>query len=40
MVEMLDKKDFTCYFAGQQCLWRITEGWMLYYDVHAWSNVA
>ena len=40
MVEKLDDKDFTCYQAGKRRLWRITGCWMLYFDVHMWSNVA
>ena len=40
MVEKLDDKDFTCYWAGKRRLWRITGCWMLYFDVHMWSNVA
>ena len=32
--------SFTCYWAGQRRLWRITGCWMRYYDVHTWANVA
>ena len=37
---MLNQAKFSCYFAGQDRLWRITNCWMQYYDVHTWSNVA
>ena len=40
IVEMLDQNEFTCYFSGVKRLWRITGCWMLYFDVHTWSNVA
>eukprot|EP00557_Chaetoceros_sp_GSL56_P014739 CAMPEP_0176485872 /NCGR_PEP_ID=MMETSP0200_2-20121128/5271_1 /TAXON_ID=947934 /ORGANISM="Chaetoceros sp., Strain GSL56" /LENGTH=515 /DNA_ID=CAMNT_0017882545 /DNA_START=26 /DNA_END=1573 /DNA_ORIENTATION=- len=40
VIEMLDDVDFTCYWAGNQKLWRLTGCWQLYFDVHAWSNVA
>uniref|UniRef100_A0A6S8XPX8 Methyltransferase FkbM domain-containing protein n=1 Tax=Chaetoceros debilis TaxID=122233 RepID=A0A6S8XPX8_9STRA len=40
MIDMLDQKDFTCYWAGNEKLWRITGCWMQYFDVHLWSNVA
>jgi len=32
--------SFTCYWAGQRRLWRITGCWMRYYDIHTWANVA
>mmetsp|Transcript_20369 Transcript_20369/g.56670 ORF Transcript_20369/g.56670 Transcript_20369/m.56670 type:complete len:285 (-) Transcript_20369:60-914(-) len=35
-----NKLSFTCYWAGEKRLWRITDCWMMYYDVHMWSNVA
>ena len=40
IVQMLDETNFTCYWAGVQRLWRITNCWMLFYDIHTWSNVA
>ena len=40
MVEMLNERDFSCYWAGRRRLWRITGCWMQYFDVHTWSNVA
>jgi len=41
IVEMLDASaDMTCYWAGVDRLWRITECWMSYFDIHTWSNVA
>ena len=49
-ITMLDGKDnnvgesteelsFTCYWGGMGRLWRITNCWMRYYDIHTWSNV-
>mmetsp|Transcript_21794 Transcript_21794/g.48875 ORF Transcript_21794/g.48875 Transcript_21794/m.48875 type:complete len:408 (-) Transcript_21794:259-1482(-) len=35
-----DELSFTCYWAGEKRLWRITGCWMRYYDIHTWSNVA
>jgi FkbM family methyltransferase len=32
--------SFTCYWAGKQRLWRITDCWMRFYDIHTWGNVA
>lgn len=41
MVEMLDTNaGLTCYWAGVDRLWRITDCWMSYFDIHVWSNVA
>jgi FkbM family methyltransferase len=41
IVEMLDTNSgLTCYWAGIDRLWRITDCWMSYYDIHVWSNVA
>ena len=41
IVEMLDASaDMTCYWSGVDRLWRITECWMSYFDIHMWSNVA
>jgi len=40
MVDMLDDIGFVCYWAGLDRLWRITDCWMRYYDIHTWSNVA
>lgn len=41
IINMLDEdSDMTCYWAGVDRLWRITNCWMSYFDVHAWSNVA
>ena len=41
IVDMLDKQgDFTCYFAGIDRLWRLTDCWMSYFDIHSWANVA
>jgi len=32
--------SFTCYWAGIRRLWRITDCWMRFYDIHTWGNVA
>ncbi len=41
IIQMLDETaDMTCYWAGIDRLWRITNCWMTYFDLHAWSNVA
>mmetsp|Transcript_18564 Transcript_18564/g.38684 ORF Transcript_18564/g.38684 Transcript_18564/m.38684 type:complete len:233 (+) Transcript_18564:718-1416(+) len=32
--------SFTCYWAGKQKLWRITDCWLHAYDLHVWGNVA
>ncbi|CAJ1934986.1 unnamed protein product [Cylindrotheca closterium] len=41
IIELLDEQaSMVCYWAGRDRLWRITECWMSYYDVHSWSNVA
>ncbi|OEU08608.1 hypothetical protein FRACYDRAFT_249499 [Fragilariopsis cylindrus CCMP1102] len=34
------ESSMVCYWAGIDKLWRITNCWMLYYDIHTWSNVA
>uniref|UniRef100_A0A7S2PPD5 Methyltransferase FkbM domain-containing protein n=1 Tax=Leptocylindrus danicus TaxID=163516 RepID=A0A7S2PPD5_9STRA len=39
-IQMLDEDGFTCYWAGKDKLWRITDCWKDYYDKHNWSNVA
>ena len=39
-IKMLDEEGFTCYWAGRDRLWRITDCWQEYYDIHQWSNVA
>ena len=40
-VRLLNGKGFTCYWAGQQKLWRLTEcDHELYEHWHGWSNVA
>lgn len=40
VIEMLNEIGFTCYWAGMDLLWRITNCWQSFYDLHAWSNVA
>lgn len=35
-----DQYNFTCYWAGQQKLWRITNCYLDYYDHRHWSNIA
>jgi FkbM family methyltransferase len=40
-INMLRDSGFVCYWAGAfGHVWRITDCWMDYYDVHTWSNVA
>eukprot|EP00978_Attheya_sp_CCMP212_P011920 scaffold29623_cov46-Attheya_sp.AAC.2 len=39
-VKLLDDHDFTCYWAGVDRLWRLTDCWLSYYDMRTWSNVA
>lgn len=39
-IKVLDEEGFTCYWAGRNRLWRITDCWQEYYDIHHWSNVA
>lgn len=40
VIDMLDGIGLTCYWAGNQILWRVTGCWQLYFDVHTWSNLA
>jgi FkbM family methyltransferase len=39
-VLMLKEAGFVCYWAGINKLWRITDCWMDYFEMHDWSNVA
>jgi FkbM family methyltransferase len=39
-VDLLDEDGFTCYWAGQDMLWRITDCWLDHFKLHFWSNVA
>jgi len=40
-IDMLDEKGFTCYWTGDNKLWRITNCWQEYYGRFSdWSNVA
>lgn len=39
-IQMLNEHGFTCYWAGEGNLWRITGCWQEYYDIHHWGNVA
>jgi FkbM family methyltransferase len=34
------ESSMVCYWTGIDKLWRITNCWMLYYDIHSWSNIA
>lgn len=37
----LKSHGFTCYWAGTEGhIWRITDCWLDYYDLHFWSNIA
>ena len=37
---LYEDASMVCYWAGIEKLWRITNCWMLYYDIHSWSNIA
>jgi len=40
-VRLLDGKGFTCYWAGERRLWRITQCYFDFYNHwHGWSNIA
>lgn len=39
-ITLLDTYDFTCYWAGEQKLWQITNCWLDHYSYRNWSNVA
>ncbi|KAK1733865.1 hypothetical protein QTG54_015392 [Skeletonema marinoi] len=41
-IRLLDETyNFTCYWPGYDGnIWRITDCWLDYYDLHFWSNVA
>jgi FkbM family methyltransferase len=39
-IDLLDEEGFTCYWAGRDMLWRITDCWLDFYKDHFWSNVA
>jgi FkbM family methyltransferase len=39
-IDLLDEDGFTCYWAGQDMLWRITDCWFDHYKLHFWSNIA
>ena len=40
-VELLDAKGFTCYWAGERRLWRVTRcDFEVYHKWHGWSNLA
>ncbi len=40
-VQLLDGKGFTCYWAGENRLWRISGCYFEHYNFfHDWSNVA
>ena len=40
IIEMLDEAGMTCYWAGIDKLWRLTDCWLSYFDLRFWSNVA
>ncbi|GFH47721.1 hypothetical protein CTEN210_04196 [Chaetoceros tenuissimus] len=40
VIEMLRKLHFTCYWAGDDRLWKITGCWMSYFDIKTWANIA
>lgn len=39
-VQMLDEHSFTCYWAGNDVLYRISGCWQEYYNINHWANVA
>lgn len=40
VLEYMEKKGFSCYWIGNNELWRITGGcWLDHYDIHYWSNI-
>lgn len=39
-IQMLDRRGFTCYWAGEDTLWRISGCWQEYYGFKFWANVA
>lgn len=39
-IDMLDKYGFTCYWAGNDILYRITGCWQDYYNIHNLANIA
>jgi len=39
-IRMLDEHAFTCYWAGDDVLYRISGCWQEYYNIHHWANVA
>ena len=40
VIDYMDEKGFTCYWAGWKKLWRITGCWQKHFAKHQWSNVA
>jgi len=39
-IDLLDKHGFTCYWAGNEILYRITGCWQDYYNIHNLANIA
>ena len=39
-VDTLDSLGFTCYWSGQNKLWRLTSCWLDHFEEKFWSNVA
>lgn len=39
-VQLWEKHNFICYYSGVGELWRLTNCFQQYFDVHKWSNVA
>ena len=39
IIQLLDDNKFTCYWIGNDEIWRITDCWMDYYNNHFWSNI-
>jgi len=39
-IDLMRKLGHTCYFAGQDKLWRITDCWMKHYCFKSWARIA
>lgn len=39
IIEYFDSKGFSCFWIGNDELWRITDCWFDHYQLHYWSNV-
>ena len=39
-LQILDEYSFTCYWAGDDLLYRISGCWQKFYNINHWANVA